>query len=201
MKSGKLKIWLIILTTALLTGCELFTTRDPELPEAGRSNYVPPTSPSVVVSNFIAAIVEKNVENYIACLADTSSSDKYAFQFNPTADAFALYSSIFRNWNHYAERNYFNKLISTMPAEISPQISFQNTRFEILLPDSAVFVADYDLVVEHLTANVDTRFKGTLQFTIYPRDNGLWSIKTWYDLQNVQDTVKSWSFLKAQMAN
>ena len=69
------------------------------------------------------------------------------------------------------------------------------------MPDSAVFVADYELNVEHLLTNIDKNFKGTLQFTIFPRDNGLWSIKTWYDLQNQTDSIKSWSFLKAQMAN
>ena len=185
----------------LLSGCGLFETREPESPDTGKSSFIPPTSPNIVISNFISAIDEKNVENYIACLADTAQSDKFYFFFKPTADAFALYSSIFQKWNLYSERNYFNKMIIAMPSDVYPKIELQNTRFEVLLPDSAVFVADYRLTVEHSINSVNTLFIGTLQFTVFPRDNGLWSIKTWYDLQNNADTVQSWSFLKAQLAN
>jgi len=198
---NQLKILILFLMALLIVSCELFTTRNPEEPDTGKSSFVPPTSPNIVISNFISAIVEKNVENYISCLSDTSSSDKYPFYFKPTANAFALYSSIFQSWNNFNERNYFNKLISAMPSDINPMISFENSRFEILMPDSAVFVADYELKVEHLLTSIDKNFKGTLQFTIFPRDNGLWIIKTWYDLQNQTDSIKSWSFLKAQMAN
>ena len=194
-------ITIILLTIITLTGCGLFETREPETPDTGKSSFVPPTSPNIVISNFISAIDEKNVENYIACLADTAQSDEYYFYFKPTADAYALYSSIFGNWTLYSERNYFNTMISAMPADVYPDIKLINTRFEILLPDSAVFVADYDLTVQHSIASVEKRFSGTLQFTIYPRSNGLWSIKTWYDLQNNADTIQSWSFLKAQLAN
>ncbi len=184
-----------------ISACDMFSTRNPEEPDRGKSSYVPPTSPSIVVSNFISAIAEKNVENYLLCFADTSKSDKFYFQFKPTADAFSLYSSIFANWSIHSERNYFNKLINNIPADILPQISFKNTRFEVLLPDSAVFVADYELNIKHLINSVKKHFNGRLQFAIYPRDNGLWSIKSWYDYDVNKDTVQSWSFLKAQLAN
>ena len=88
-----------------------------------------------------------------------------------------------------------------MPREKKPQLVLNNSRFEVLLPDSAVFVADYELIVEHQLNSVDKKFHGALQFTIYPRANGLWSIKSWYDLQNYQDSIQSWSFLKAQLVN
>ena len=185
----------------LLAGCGLFSTRTPEEPDTGKSSFIPPTSAQIVVSNFISAISEKNVDNYIQCLADTAQSDKFYFFFKPSADAFSLYSSIYANWNLYSERNYFNKLISVMPREKKPQLVLNNSRFEVLLPDSAVFVADYDLIVEHQLNSVDKKFHGALQFTIFPRANGLWSIKSWYDLQNYQDSIQSWSFLKAQLVN
>ncbi len=197
-----MRIITIILTFSLtLSACGLFETREAAPPDTGKSSFVPPTSPNIVISNFISAVDEKNVENYIACLADTAQSDKYYFYFKPTADAFALYSSIFGNWSLHSERNYFNTMISAMPDDVNPDIKLLNTRFEVLLPDSAVFVADYNLIVEHSIASVNKQFSGTLQFTIYPRNNGLWSIKTWYDLQNNADSIQSWSFLKAQLAN
>ena len=194
-------IALFIALTLILSACDMFSTRNPEEPDTGKSSFVPPTSPSIVISNFVSAVAEKNVENYLLCLADTAQSDKFYFYFKPTADAFALYSSIFVNWSRHSERNYFNKLITNMPDEVYPKISLTNTRFEVLLPDSAVFVADYDLKVEHLINSVKKHFNGRLQFTVYPRDNGLWSIKSWYDYDVIQDTVQSWSFLKAQLAN
>jgi len=197
----KKNIAVLLLVMAGLTACDMFATRNPEEPDSGKSSFIPPTSPSIVVSNFISAVAEKNVENYLLCLSDTVQSDKFYFNFKSTADAFALYSSIFVNWSRHSERNYFNKLITNMPKEVYPKISLNNTRFEVLLPDSAIFVADYDLKVEHLINSVNKHFNGRLQFSIFPRENGLWSIKSWYDYDVIQDTIQSWSFLKAQLAN
>lgn len=197
----KIIIILLITIISLLAGCDMFSTRTPEEPDKGKSSFIPPTSAQIVVSNFISAIEEKNADNYILCLADTSQSDKFSFYFKPTADAFSIYSSIYANWNLFSERNYFNKLISIVPPEKKPQLVLTNSRFEVLLPDSAVFVADYELDVDHELNTVDKKFKGTLQFSIFPRTNGWWSIKSWYDLKSNGDSIQSWSFLKAQLVN
>ena len=184
-----------------MTSCELFTTRNPEAPDKNKSTFIPPTSPSIVVSNFISSIIEKNSSNYISCLADTTQNDKYPFNFRPTGDAATLYASIFQSWSLASERNYFNKLITATAIDVKPELTFENSRFDILLPDSALFVADYNLKINHDIAYINKEFRGTMQLIIFPRNNGLWSIKNWTDLKFVNDSIPSWSFLKGQLSN
>lgn len=177
--------------------------REPEPPDTGRANFEPPTSPAIVIANLQNAIKEKNVENYIACLADTSQQDPKHFTFVPSSDAMSLYSSIFQYWNLFSERAYLNKLFSSLPIDIVPEVKLNNSRFDIMLPDSAVFIADYSFNINQNKANNEELFLGTMQLILFPRSNGLWSIKTWFDFQQKSDTTSAntWSILKAMYGN
>jgi hypothetical protein len=86
-------------------------------------------------------------------------------------------------------------------ADVKPELLLNNPRFEILLPDSALFSTDYTLRINHDINFVSKEFKGSLQFIIYPRNNGLWTIKQWTDINHGNDSIGSWSFLKAQLSN
>ena len=73
-----------ILCTLLISGCDIFTTRTPENPLNAGGIFTPPTSASLVIENLLNAIKEKNTENYILCLADTTRNARQSFQFYPS---------------------------------------------------------------------------------------------------------------------
>ena len=188
-----------IILIFLLVSCNLLETRDPELPNSDKSSYLPPTSPNIVISNFINAIVEKNTENYILCFS--SDTDENVFTFQATADAYAIYTSIFDHWDTDDERGYFLSMISNLDEDSKPVVVFSNQKFDVLSPDSSVFIADYSLNISHNLATIENDFTGTLQFTLYPKTDALWCIVRWIDIKNTQDTLDSWSILKAVFAN
>jgi hypothetical protein len=200
-KSKSIFIILLVSISIVLGGCDLFSTRTPEEPNKKKSSFVPPTSASIVISNFINSITEKNVDNYIACLADTSQGDRFPFFYRPSSEASATYSSTFMSWNLFSERRYFSTLLNATPTDIIPAISLINGKFDVLSPDSAVFTSSYLLSVKHTIDALAKSYAGTLQLTIVPRTSGLWSIRTWYDIQNTSDSLQSWSILKARLAN
>jgi hypothetical protein len=134
-------------------------------------------------------------------LSDTTQGDINQYYYYPTADALTIYSSVFQSWNLASERNYFDKLMTSTGADVKPELLLNNPRFEILLPDSALFSTDYTLRINHDINFVSKEFKGSLQFIIYPRNNGLWTIKQWTDINHGNDSIGSWSFLKAQLSN
>lgn len=186
----------------LISACNLFSTRSPETPDTGKSSYQLPTSASIVISNFKNSIIEKNVDNYILCFADTSQGDKRNYIFFASSEANALYSSVFQNWKINSERQYFNSLINKTPQDNFPTIIFSNSRFDIIVPDSAVFTTDYYLYINHTESTISKKFAGTLQFSISPKSSGLWSIYQWIDSSpSGIDTIKStWSMMKAQFS-
>lgn len=197
------KLIVVFIFGFFLSACDLFELREPEEPDTGRANFEPPTSPAIVIANLQNAIKERNVENYIACLSDTSQQDLNYFKFIPSSDAMSLYSSVFQYWNLYSERAYLNKLFSSLPIDIVPDIKLINSKFDIMLPDSAVFIADYSIYINQNKSVDEQLFQGTMQLILTPRNNGLWSIKMWFDFQLKSDTTTSntWSILKALYGN
>lgn len=190
-----------------LQGC-IFVTRTPEPPDTRRSSFQPPTSAQIVVTNFQAAIREKNPENYIQCLVSGDSgatalaSRRYSFE--PSAEASARFAGVFATWNVVRERQAFIALTAKISAQSSPDLTLSNDRFEFLSPDSAVFVSDYRLRPNYTLSGAPTEFGGTLRFTISSFPNGFWAISRWSDQASAQansQTLPSWSTLKAQFAN
>jgi hypothetical protein len=192
-----------ILMIVSVTGCDLFSTRDPEIPDTGKSNYLPPTEPSIVIQNFEYSIKEKNLENYLKCFVNSNSDTKKIYAFYPTPDAVSSFGSLFENWTVENERRVFNSIISQLSEGSYPVLYWQNKQPMNENSDSAIFVADYYLKFDFNDTNLPGEFAGKITLTMIPQDNGLWLIKSWYDYNATKiDSIKNtWSLLKAKLYN
>ncbi len=196
------KLFYILFLLLLFQSCNWFSTRTPEEPDTGRSSYQPPTSADIVISNILNAVKEKNTDNYIACLSDSSAGSISLFEFRPAAEAYAIYTGIFDFWGINSERQYFVSAVSAIETEIYPIFVLNNSKFEILLPDSAVYVSDYYLDIEHNAEAIPTVFSGTMRLTIKPATSGLWAVCRWIDTKKNNDTIdNTWSEMKAMFFN
>lgn len=194
--------YLLVITVLLLVSCGLFSTREPELPNTRKSTFIPPTSPSIVISNLSYSISEKNVDNYIACFDDGTDIMKRKYSFIPSADVYAIYSSLFLNWDLLSERTYFKTLINSLEKDGKFELKLSNQKFDILSPDSSVFTCNYFLTANHTISGLPQNVNGILQFVFYPKNNGLWSIVSWNDIKSSGDSIPfSWSYLKAKLSN
>lgn len=184
---------------ALITSC---ATRTPEEPSGGRGNFIPATTPGVVLENLQAALRDKNTENYMLCLADEATRSRYPYVFEPSAEAKARYQSLFSTWTRQSERQAFVSLTSRLTTDQFPELSYQNLNIVYSSPDSTIYVTDYQLVVEHGIASIPTVLLGTMVLTVTPEFSGLWSISRWSDARRSSDTIEStWSLLKAAASN
>ncbi len=191
------KIKILIFISFILSGCGLFNTRDVEPPIVSRSNFIPPTAPEIVLVNFINAISDKNVDNYMKCFTDTSFSPK---KFYYTADISSqLQYPIFRFWNLSYENQYFTNLRSLTDPSASSILFLSNEIINTTI-DSVVYDYDYLLRFDHNKPSVARTVKGKLRFVLSSDNRSLWSINSWVDYkQNSSDTT--WSVLKANFSN
>lgn len=190
--------------SVFLQSC-IFVTRTPDPPDTRRSSFSPPTSAQIVITNFQASLREKNVENYIQCLASgdsgvTSGTGARRYIFEPSAEAAARFQGVFAQWNTTRERQAFLALTSKISAQSIPTLQLTNDRFELLSPDSAVYVSEYRIRPNYQLSGAPEEFAGTLRFTIASFPNGFWAISRWSDQTGAQ-SLPSWSILKAQFAN
>lgn len=188
-----------------LSGCEAFTTRTPEPPGSGSLQFDQPTSELIVVQNILNAIAQKNTEAFMLCLADTAQgySSQQQYRYEPSAEAGARFGDKFALWSRTEERQAFLALISRLGPDQAPKLTLSDARFDVRLPDSAVYVALYTLELPIALPSVPTRVAGTLRWTIVPNRVGLWAISRWRDAPSpASDSIPyTWSTLKALLVN
>lgn len=188
------------LIVALLLGA--CSTRSPEDPTGTRGTFEPPTSPAIVLSNLRYAVIERNTENFMLCLADSVSRSTYSYRFEPSAEVRARFSALFAGWSLNSERQAFLSLIARLSTDVRPSLEFTNANVAFSSPDSTVYVTDYVLSADHGLASVPTTLTGTMSLTITPERTGQWSVSTWRDARRPTDTTEAtWSLLKAAMSN
>jgi hypothetical protein len=189
-----------VLTIAVLVVSSC-ATRTPEEPTGNRGTYEPPTSPQIVIENFRNAVIEKNTQNFMLCLADPTRS-RATYVFEPSAEVGARFQAIFQSWSLNRERQAFISLIARLPTDVSLGLEFTNGSVAFSSPDSLVWVGEYRLSTKLDLAGVPNVLTGTMVLSIQPEASGLWSIARWGDAKRAADTLEStWSILKAQLSN
>ncbi len=190
--------WLIVLTV-IAGGCtNPFTLREPEPPATGRSTWIPPRRPELVLENLRNSILEQNLENYLRCLSDTARKARpYRFIADPLVAA--ENPGTFEFWSREDEREYFSQLRAILPDDslhFLTLVPVQNTQFG----DSALLVQNYTLVVRHTQQDqgVPGEVSGQARFFLGVDEFGDWAIYRWEDRATGQ--TPTWSVLKAIFA-
>lgn len=191
----RIKIYLLL--PLLLSGCGLFGLRDVETPTEPRSNFIPPTSPDIVYANLQNAITDKDINNYLQCIVDTSLTNR---KFNYTADISSqIQYPVFRNWDITNEKNYFYNLLSLTNPQNTSLLFFTNIN-TVTYSDSAIYDMDYLLRFDHQKTNVAKTLSGKLRFVMVINSKNLWAISRWIDFKSA-DSDTTWSVLKANFSN
>lgn len=198
MKIKVLKTIILIISIAgILNSCKNpFATREAEPPTEGRTSWQLPIDPMIVLQNMIAAIEEKNVENYMKCLVDSAN----LFHFTPDQYQASTNAGIFEQWSLAHEQSYINKAFTSIPDDSTRLLIFSNFQPNVF-PDSALIRADYEIELHHILAPAYPIIgKGQADF-VFIRRYGYWMITRWSDFETKVDPtatrVPSWSTIKA----
>ena len=192
-----MKIYILIGFVFILTGCELFDTRDAEIPDQGRSSFEPASSPQILISNLVNSFRDKNVENYLACFVDSSFTEK-RYQFLPTSSAVSQYPVLSENWTKREEESYFNNMKVRTETNIPVIVDFSN---QIINPlgDSLQVTANYLLNLPN-NSGIPTNYQGDLIFNMIRDSRSVWVIYYWQDIKT-STNLPGWSELKGLLAN
>lgn len=173
-----------------------FAIREAEPPTGGRTPWIPPTSPTLVLANLRNAIAGKSVDNYLRCLSD-GSSGRRPFVFIPDHGVASLNPGFFDRWGIVSEENYLRQLFAVVP-----QDSLHRLELELLsenfFPDSAVVVENYVLTMHHTLRDPSypRQAQGQAEFRLLlDQQSGYWYIWRWHDSGTGQ--APSWSTFKA----
>ncbi|MPM71848.1 hypothetical protein SDC9_118819 [bioreactor metagenome] len=186
-----------LFTIFVFVSCTLFETREPEDPNADTKRLPPPTTPDILIDNFIESIKSKDIENYIACFHKTN------YLFIASNDAITKFPSLFDKWQIDNERSCFLAFTTSIGKLASINLTFSNRNFETISTDSAILITNYSLNYDSQNIiNQPDKYIGKLALTLLPVEGGLWTISRWQDFTVSNDTIKdTWSHLKAYFHN
>ena len=173
----------------LLTGCELFDTRDQEDPEGARGKWEVPISPEDVLTNISLAIFERNAANYMRSFPQ----DSFEFMADP---AVLQVQPSLAEWDRANEQAHINSLFGegVLPRDSIAFVVFSAIE-QTLLADTAHITAHYELTAQVAIAGAPGPMAGEAQFSLKIGDQGYWEILRWSDRRT--DELASWSELKA----
>ncbi len=187
---------IIFLLTILLFigGCDIFNARDAEPPDQPRSNFQSAVTPELLIENLKNSLKDKNIENYLACFADTSFTDK-KFQFSPSSGALSQFPFLSDNWGKKNEEQYFNNMKTKIDQNLPITLTLSNP---VTTPqgDSLFYTASYFLNVPHNDPSIPTSFEGELKFDMVRDSRSVWIIYYWQDIRS--GNTASWSELKGR---
>ncbi len=176
----------------MIESCDIFSTRDEELPEEGRSNFQVAITVDILIQNFINSLSDKNTQNYIACLSDSVFTN-VSFNFVPSAEAVSQFPSLASDWSLRNEEQYLNNVISKINSDIPIRLTLTNMQISPQ-GDSATYSANYFLNVPHNDVSIPKDFEGGLRFSLIRDSRNVWSISKWQDIKF--EGNPSWSELK-----
>jgi len=178
----------------LLAGCDLFRTRDPQIPDQPRSNYQQAVTPDLLIQNLINSMVDKNLQNYRSCFADSSFTNKN-YLFTPSSSAASLYPAFTGNFDKDHEKQFFTNLISKIPSNLQMTVVFSNP-ISSQQGDSLIYTASYTLNIPFTDASIPSTYQGDLKYYMI-NSQLVWSIYFWQDIKTTNDL--SWSDLKGRL--
>lgn len=184
-----MKYILYLIPIFILFGCDIFDTREPEVPENTNIDLNIPLEPDEVFENLKQSFFQKNSEFYNTLFIDSAFLSSQ-FQFIPSNQSISQYPTL-NDWDLTSEKAYFFNLINSFGEDEILNLSLENLNTQIF-GDSAKYQFSYNLILPGL----DVPFKGTSNFTVKRDIRQQWVITFWEDISNNEN--ESWSDVKGK---
>ncbi len=190
-----MKKLVIILLLISSVSCDIFETREAEPPDQQRSNYVPATSPEILIQNLIDSFADKDVVNYQNTFV-TGLSNR-VFTFVPSSTALSRFQNLWLTWNIDAEVQYFNNMKTSVPDELPVLLSGLSLSPESfsIFGDSLRYNSEYFISVPQINSEA-LIFQGNLELSMI-NVSTVWLVYFWKD--NAIEDNPSWSDLKGSV--
>jgi hypothetical protein len=200
--------WLLVVV-AVISGCELFSTRTPEPPLTSNTFiWTPATTVEALMTNFSGALSALDPTNYTRAFISTSDSGSNgkSFVFTATPGLSPSSQTVFANWSTESERAWLAKLATLVTKGSKLTVTFGNDAPVQVASTSATLTTTYTIAIPTPTGAVipDTvRGSFEMQFILVSTEQGTkeWRIQSWSDFPQSGGTSATWTDLKLKLSS
>jgi len=186
----------ILLLFLLLSGCDLFSPREPEPPLDTSDPYAwkPPTSPEIVLEN-LSNSFPAHKPNYFLDVLSHDPAGSAAFIFLPDPGVASSQPGVFTVWGYTEEESFVAKLFQALNSEGLQRLSWELDQLSPI-DDHYEISADYRISLSY-SANetqLPALLGGQAILTLIQNTDLLYEVSKWQDLKS--DTLSCWTDLK-----
>ncbi len=190
----------------IVTGCDLFSTRTPDPPQAGTTFiWTSATTISNLLDNFKGALEVVDAANFartmIAATDSLSGGGNGVYQFVPRS---GVDKTQFNGWNVQSEQSALTKLRSVLPKDPRITVILSNLQINQSNATSGTVDASYSLLLPvDQSSGIPASVSGSLHFQVElvttEQSTKEWRILTWTDVAATQVGESSWTDLKLKL--
>jgi len=180
----------------LVSGCDFFSTREPEPPLNRQSSWLIPLDGQQTLENLQASVYEQHLENFMRSLADTAFSDE-PYSFTPDAETGAEYAALFTHWSRQSEEAAMQQVFTLAASTGDVHLVLTPDAEEHPSANLMVWNGRYKLELTHTAESLPSVYEGHVIWHLTPDSRGHWVIVKWFDVA-AKNRV-SWSRLKAAL--
>jgi len=195
MKNKNILVLVSAAAFTLLSSCDLFSTRNAEVPTQPKSNLPQAFERETLINNFILSHENRSLFDYVNCFSDSLFTGR-KFTFIASSEAASQYPSL-NEWDLKSEENYFRNIISESQ-DIPLTLILSRSSFS-QQGDSVIYTASYSITVPFTNPGVPQNYQGDLILYIFQDKSLIWRIYFWQDFKS--GDLPSWSEMKGRFAN
>jgi hypothetical protein len=207
--SPLVSLCLLVTLSVMLTGCDLFSTREPESPDMGSQFiWTPASTPHLLLENFKGSLEQVDGTNHSKCFISdndsTTTGEKLYYHFVPRSGLDASRQALFDSWNPTSEKNYLVKLRTLIVKDPKLSVVISNEKIEQNDVHSAKVDFNYTVLIPvEGTSTVPSSVTGAAQYQaeLVTTEQGTkeWRIVWMYDYVASGSSSKTITDLKAEM--
>ncbi len=192
---------ILCLASLLLSACELFAPRAAEPPggEITPYSFKPPTTPELLLEDISIALPAFQADHLLKVLVEDSVAGE-SFRFLPDPSVAETSAGLFDDWGYLEEQDFLVALIQLLSPNGLQDFSWENTQVTTL-SDQTEIQARYAVQLNFgpLRDNPPDALAGQAYLTLVRGEDQLYRVLVWQDEDLPNDSMPSWSALKAAL--
>jgi hypothetical protein len=205
-------LFVLLVSIVAFSGCDIFSTRTPQLPNAG-STFIwkPATDITTLIDvDLTGALQVLDATNYAKAFVDPTDSVPSGlpktYTFVPRSGINGINKTVFNTWTVQSEQQSLTKLASLLAQNSKITVIFTNETTNQSNATTATVTLNYNLLLPvNQSSGVPPTVSGNLQFQVElvttSQSIQEWRIVQWNDFADPTGSNPAWTDLKLDLSS
>ncbi len=169
-------IFALVVMLTLASGCDFFSTREPDNPVGDRIGTEIAVSSDEVLDRMVQAFALRDPDLYMSIIDS-------GFVYSASLSAYPENPAIFEDWGYLEEDRFVRTLLNVeyLPTEAEVTYVFDIASEDVLSGDLMLLQGTYSLFLALTREDLPNQYEGLINLQIVRGTDGGWRVLSWED--------------------